>query len=591
MPFKSFMIDYLRSISMKSPFTLFCLLILFFSSFSQELVISGNQESTISYTVEQKIEVPPDIKRIRVSFVEPQNFRSQTYNQEILGVKFQMDPAAAKQEKTTDQYGNKIHHFHWENLPQSITFKAMIKAHNFVQLGEIRSSTGYPLPNLSLEFAPFLEATDFVQSQNPQLMKKAREIAGESEVQIEVVQSVLRFIVDHLRYDLLPERFDALYALETGSGNCQNYSHLAAALLRALSIPVRIVNGLTFKKNYTIPVGQLEYSFDMAEGRHAWIEVYFPDLGWLPFDAQQTEFFVSNRYLRIEIGRDNAETIQDGLVKWTRMAEATDALPSLQEVIASNFLEDHFSFTAQEKIPSIRRLLLIPPLKGQKLAFAELDTSGIPDSPLEEIKEDTVISEDRDYRTLVYDKKFEQGNLNFPRQFDFLSAHFVDQKSGEIKKQFMVETAEYVTGKDQFAQMIVLDEPILLKNISMALHLFGGEGLIWINLSEDIDGQPSLQRFSSKKNLAGLISGAMGYDWVKFDFSGEGLILSPGKYWISLNYSGSPIVNWFYSYGKPVGPVEGTRSRETGRKNWDRILNFEFNFRVRGLAASGSNIK
>ena len=71
---------------MKNLLTLFCLLIFSFSSLSQELVISGNQESTIAYTIEQNIEVPQDIKGIRVSFVEPQNFNSLTYIQEILGV-------------------------------------------------------------------------------------------------------------------------------------------------------------------------------------------------------------------------------------------------------------------------------------------------------------------------------------------------------------------------------------------------------------------------------------------------------------------------------------------------------------------------
>jgi hypothetical protein len=74
-----------------------------------------------------------------------------------------------------------------------------------------------------------------------------------------------------------------------------------------------------------------------------------------------------------------------------------------------------------------------------------------------------------------------------------------------------------------------------------------------------------------------------GYYWVDFDFVGQGLILTPDKYWISLAYSGSPIVNWFYSYGKPVGPIDGTRYRMKGENSWDRSVGFEFNYRVRGL--------
>ena len=67
---------------------------------------------------------------------------------------------------------------------------------------EIRSTAIYPLSNLSAEFTPFLEATELVQSTHPKLKNKALEIVRKSELQIEVVQAVLRFIVDHLHYDL-----------------------------------------------------------------------------------------------------------------------------------------------------------------------------------------------------------------------------------------------------------------------------------------------------------------------------------------------------------------------------------------------------
>ncbi len=571
---------------MKILVTLLSLLLIYFDSLSQELIISGGQESTIAYSVEQIIELPDNIKRIRVSFVEPQNFQSETYIQEINSVDVKLNPAPVKEEKLTDVYGNVIHHYHWENYPRTVIFKIMIQAKNTVKLDKIRSEVDFPLENLSPEFAPYLEPTDLVQARNQQIIEHARELARDSELEIEVVQNVLRFIVDHLRYDLVPERYDALYALEERRGNCQNYSHLAAAFLRALSIPVRIVNGLTFKKNYLVPVDESEYSFDMAQGRHSWIEVYFPDLGWIPFDAQQTEFFVSNRYLRIEVGKDNNETIQDGLVKWTSSGEAGGGVPRLEEMIGSEFLADRYSFVAQEKVPSTRKLLLTPPIEVQPVSYAARDIPEVQDSVSEENLKEQQVPDQSNYPGLTYERSFESGNIHFPQQFDFLAAHFVDEKRDQIKRQFMVETAEYVTGREQFTQMFVLQEPILLKNIGLALHIFGGEGLIWVDLSEDNGGQPSLQIFSSKKQVVRGMRDSKGYNWVDFNFSEAGLILSPGNYWITLNYSGTPIVNWFYSYGKPVGPVEGTRSRQFGEEKWGKILNFEFNYRVLGLGTA-----
>jgi len=50
-----------------------------------------------------------------------------------------------------------------------------------------------------------------------------------------------------------------------------------------------------------------------------------------------------------------------------------------------------------------------------------------------------------------------------------------------------------------------------------------------------------------------------GYRWVDFDFNQVNPALMPGYCWIALGFTGSPIVNWFYTYGKPVGPLTGKR--------------------------------
>ena len=123
----------------------------------------------------------------------------------------------------------------------------------------------------------------------------------------------------------------------------------------------------------------------------------------------------------------------------------------------------------------------------------------------------------------------------------------------------------------------------MLQSIGLALQKFGGSGQIWVELKEDVDGNPgpvaaqskpiSLQQFSSKP----------GYFWVDFDFNQQQLILTPDQYWISIGYTGYPIINWFYSYGKPAGPVDGTRYKNTQENSWENTLGFEFNYRVTGL--------
>jgi hypothetical protein len=47
-------------------------------------------------------------------------------------------------------------------------------------------------------------------------------------------------------------------------------------------------------------------------------------------------------------------------------------------------------------------------------------------------------------------------------------------------------------------------------------------------------------------------------------------------------------VNWFYTYGKPVGPVDGTRYKGVFQEDWSGALNYEFNYRLVGITARES---
>ena len=76
-----------------------------------------------------------------------------------------------------------------------------------------------------------------------------------------------------------------------------------------------------------------------------------------------------------------------------------------------------------------------------------------------------------------------------------------------------------------------------------------------------------------------------GYHWINFQFPDKEVKLAPGRYWIALGFTGSPIVNWFFTYGKPVGPEDGTRYKTMFDTTWSRSLAFEFNYRIQGLTA------
>ncbi len=581
---------------------LICWMLMFvMSGYGSEIVISGHQKSKIEYVLEQTIEPFAGIEELQASFVVPQDFLSPTYVQRVENLKFKFSLEPDRREIKTDSRGNLVHEYTWNRPGKVINCQISLQANNEVNLAELKSDVPYPIPGFPEDVSVFLQGTDMVQTENASIRKKAIQLTEGITSEMEAVQTILHFVVDHMRYVLIPEKFDAMYAMQTGKGNCQNYSHLAAALMRAAGIPVRIVNGVTLKKGFQISSETSEYSFEMSQGRHSWIEVFFPDLGWVPFDPQQTQFFVSNRYLRIEVGLDNNETIQDGLVRWTQAVGAERQLPKLEEAIESDFISDDVSFKSIQKLATPSKLLLSPLLAFAPAGGVPVNVQEPAEIPTEveepeevpaEIKEPEKEVEEQlpvDYTRLNYQKPLEIGNLDFPRNFDFVLSRFQDQQmpaeQNELKRNFIVETAEYVTGELVFAQTFELDKPIQLDKIGLALHSFGGSGNLWLEISDDKDGYPLPAVAASRKISAPRIRIPRGYDWVDFDFSDQKLILSPGRYWFVLRFSGFPIVNWFYSYGKSVGPADGTRSRAVKENKWDTIHSFEFNYRVVGLTA------
>lgn len=571
---------------MKVIYPLLVFLFIISSGYCGRLLVEGRQSSDINYQLVQSIVPFQGIETLEVSFVSPSNFTSPTFQQQIKNLEFTFKPAPSNKSSRKDEWGNLVQTFVWENPSATIQSVVKVNFTNTVQLREIKDNSPFP-PRITTTIPPeYLQASELVQSKHPEIKKLAAQLSGDKKTQLEVVRSVLAYIVDHVHYVLIPERYDALYSLQNGKGNCQNFSHLAAALLRAVNIPVRIVNGITLKKAYNIDAGQSEYRFDMAQGRHSWVEVYFPESGWVPFDPQQTEFFISNRYLRIEVGPDNAATISDGLVRWSSLAGAEPRQPELEEAVEANFVRDVVTLSGKKQLSGPEALLISPPVFAASTPLEPPKPPVVEEEKPQPEPQPEIAPEPLDYSKLQYNRPFTFGNSEFPRNFDFLKARLLGSENAdarELKRNFIVETAEYVTGPNQFAQAFVLEKPVLLQDIQLAMHLFGGSGEVWLALSEDENGMPGSPAAFSRRVPTRAFPRNRGYDWVTFDFSREGLLLTPGRYWFQLQYEGSPIVNWFYSYGKPVGPVDGTRRK--GAQGWREILNFEFNFQVRGKTA------
>jgi hypothetical protein len=70
------------------------------------------------------------------------------------------------------------------------------------------------------------------------------------------------------------------FIFEARSGSASMIASTMAVLVRALDIPSRIVNGFVFG-DYDAPTNRF---FVNPEHAHTWVEVYFPNYGWLAFE-------------------------------------------------------------------------------------------------------------------------------------------------------------------------------------------------------------------------------------------------------------------------------------------------------------------
>jgi len=70
------------------------------------------------------------------------------------------------------------------------------------------------------------------------------------------------------------------FLFSTREGYCEYFASAMAIMLRTIGIPARLVNGFQ-----TGSYNRLGKDFVVrARDAHSWVEVYFPDYGWIPFD-------------------------------------------------------------------------------------------------------------------------------------------------------------------------------------------------------------------------------------------------------------------------------------------------------------------
>ena len=625
----------------------FLVVVCFMTSFvshlsAKTLVLEGKINGSIA--MRQTIEFAVNrgsVSTLSFRFALPSTFSSRTVKQSIEGFEANITPRPTTSRVETDRFGNRFQAVTWTDVSENIRVALEYNVNISSELTAMESNSSFPLGSLTSEESQYLKATDMVQFNSHEISALARQLTSGAKNQYEAVMAVTNWVADNIKYSFNPPHYDALYTLQTKSGNCQNFAHLSIALLRSLGIPARIVGGITLKESWKVPIDSKNSIVQsMGQGGHAWLEVFFPNLGWLPYDPQQSKQFTSSRHIKQSHGVDSKD-IND---TW----KGAPYLPAYSESIDGRFTLDKVNLKMKKFDTAPRPYLLSNMISASSLSRTE--TSYEPAEPparktpppatakpvrktepppLKKVPapaegtgagpaETVVINNDEplpDESELPKPKKIKKplvvvrkqppasvkpplvvaepvrrklrpgtpllfGNMTFPE-----TVNLYNVKGDTGTRVFERETSEYVTSKYIFAQAFHIKDKMSLERISLAMCKFGGDGAIFIDLVKDKQGLPDImQGIRSNLHYLDKISRKPGYYWVDFTFPPEGNKnpqLASGKYWIVLRASGEAIMNWFYIPGKPYGESDDTRSTAKGFQ-WEDILNYDFVFRVSG---------
>jgi transglutaminase-like putative cysteine protease len=145
---------------------------------------------------------------------------------------------------------------------------------------------------------PYLEPAGLIESDDPVLVDKAREITRGSKDSWEAVGRLSTWVAENIDY-AIPGGGTARKTYDTRTGECGSHSNLVTAFCRAVGIPARVVWGCMYVPN-----------FGGAFGQHGWNEVYMGDAGWIPLDATANETdFVDSGHIRVGVHESVATSL------------------------------------------------------------------------------------------------------------------------------------------------------------------------------------------------------------------------------------------------------------------------------------------
>jgi len=288
--------------------------------------MSGSASSSVSGYNDFNVwvtDVGNGVAAIYQKTFEYPSYSSGSMYQFVFGFSYDYSPAIRSTYNYIDDDGNEYRESWWGDLSDPWPGTINVGVYNMINtcsidleanLHGLYSSTPFPVPSGSIppEVQRYLQAGPFTQSDEPEIVLHAWELTQGCVYEYGAVCRIVDWCMDNLTYDTT-QPIDALSILRDPQhrAQCAGYSHLAIALLKSMGIPARYVGGFVMGYPYAdafeCPGDGVTYWISHGNAPHAWIEVYYPDEGWRPYDAQLYYHFVDTHGFKRCVGIDTHE--------------------------------------------------------------------------------------------------------------------------------------------------------------------------------------------------------------------------------------------------------------------------------------------
>lgn len=191
-----------------------------------------------------------------------------------------------------------------------------------------KSSTSYPVDirNKYLQLPENLP---------PRVKKKARSVTARQGNTYDKAKALERYLSTNFPYDLTvdatPKNMDVVdyFLFDLKKGYCTYHSTAMVVMLRSVGIPARWVKGyMTGSPDAATGV----YEVTQADA-HAWVEVYFSDFGWIPFEPTASFSLPETQAASVE-----TEQLAEEAGPVGEIAETAELPPEEEEITARSMI-------------------------------------------------------------------------------------------------------------------------------------------------------------------------------------------------------------------------------------------------------------